>query len=331
MVPVILLFGGLGFVFSIILAVIYGEVVHEDTFSMKYKRVLENMPGVDCGECGFSKCESYAKALVDGKSVIGLCPIGGKELIGKISEILNIEPVEVESRVAIIRCRGDTTHTHERFNYVGIKNCFASSLIAKGPKSCTYGCLGFGDCVSVCKFGAINIGENALPIIDDKRCNGCGRCVKACPRRLLELVPKVQKIYVACVSPEVNELPNSNCRVRCTACGLCTTHCPYNAIKIEKHRARIVFEECQNCAICVYKCPTGTFVDKLKSRPKAMIGMSCTGCEKCKDVCPMDAIIGKAREQHKVGFDKCIGCGLCYKMCEDNAITMAFSLGYVEV
>jgi Pyruvate/2-oxoacid:ferredoxin oxidoreductase delta subunit len=44
----------------------------------------------------------------------------------------------------------------------------------------------------------------------------------------------------------------------------------------------------------------------------------------------MKAIEGKEKEQHKVDFGKCIGCGLCYKKCKVEAITMAFSLGYSE-
>lgn len=242
-----------------------------------------------------------------------------------------MEEAEGEACVAIIKCRGDTTHTYERFNYIGIRKCLASDIIAKGAKSCIYGCLGFGDCISVCKFSAIRMGESGLPIIDDKRCTGCGSCVKVCPRQLLELAPKVQKIYVACISPESERLTKVSCKIGCIGCGVCAVNCPYDAIKVDESRAWINFELCQNCAICVYKCPTGSIVDKLKSRPKAMIGMNCTGCEKCKEVCPMKAIVGKACEQHKVEFDKCIGCGLCYKGCEKKAITMAFSLGYTEV
>ena len=254
----------------------------------------------------------------------------------------------MDEKVAVLMCKGDNNYTYKRFKYVGIKRCLAADIIAKGPMSCIYGCIGMGDCVEACNVGAIEMGTYGLPIIDDKKCNGCGKCVEICPRNIITLVHKAQKIYIACRSQEIGNSIREVCKIGCTGCGECALYCPYNAIKVEEEppiyignklqaqfigmverRRGVNFTMCQNCGICVHKCTTGTIADKLKARPKAMIGTKCDGCGECKSICPTNAIQGKRDEQHKIKFDICIGCGLCYKKCKTQAITMAFSLGFV--
>ena len=43
-----------------------------------------------------------------------------------------------------------------------------------GPKSCTYGCLGYGTCVQACPFDAIHI-ENGIAVVDKEACRACGK------------------------------------------------------------------------------------------------------------------------------------------------------------
>ncbi|MDI6840718.1 MAG: 4Fe-4S binding protein [bacterium] len=330
MLRALITLGGLGAVLSTIIAIAYSKLaVH---VSERHKRLLSALPGSNCGACGFpGGCEGYAKFLEKGETDVGLCVVGGRETAEKLAEILGVEAKITEPKVAILRCCGDKLNTYERFNYIGIKGCTQANILAEGPKSCRYGCLGFGDCVEVCTFDAIKMGENGLPVIDDKKCTGCGNCVKVCPKNIIELIPKAQKIYVACSSPDSAKATKTVCKTGCIGCGLCERYCPYSAIKVDNGCAKINFEMCQNCGICVYKCPTNTILDKLKSRPKAIIGTKCTGCAECEPVCPTKAISGKPGEQYRVTLDKCIGCSLCYKVCKPKAITMAFSLGYAEV
>ncbi len=47
---------------------------------------------------------------------------------------------------------------------------------------------------------------------------------------------------------------------------------------------------------------------------------ACTGCRRCKKVCPSDAIEGEKKEVHKIDIDKCIKCGLCISSCKFDAI-----------
>ena len=48
----------------------------------------------------------------------------------------------------------------------------------------------------------------------------------------------------------------------------------------------------------------------------------CIGCTKCIQACPVDAIIGAARQMHTVVVDECTGCDLCVEPCPVDCIDM---------
>ncbi len=322
----LLVLGGLGLVLGLGLTFAYTKLAVKS--SQIEKRLIDILPGTNCGGCGYPGCEAFAAALAEQGKTAGVCPVGGRELDKKISEILGVEASEIEPMVAVLRCRGDKDKVKERFIYDGLLDCLAADLLQKGNKGCEYGCLGYGNCERVCPFDAIKMGDDGLPHISDDRCTGCGICVKECPRDVLELIPRTQKVYIACNSNARGPAVKRVCDVGCTACKLCEKNCPYGAIKVEDNLARIDPKICENATICVLKCPQRCIVDKAVSRPKAMIGTDCSGCEECKAVCPTSAITGEKGEQHKVELSKCMGCALCYRKCEYDAITMAFSLGH---
>lgn len=45
----------------------------------------------------------------------------------------------------------------------------------------------------------------------------------------------------------------------------------------------------------------------------------CTGCRRCAEVCPVDAIEGKDEEPQQINADKCIMCGQCVQTCKGYA------------
>jgi Na+-translocating ferredoxin:NAD+ oxidoreductase subunit B len=62
------------------------------------------------------------------------------------------------------------------------------------------------------------------------------------------------------------------------------------------------------------------FIDKVQQQTKAASSIwidpeLCIGCTKCIQVCPVDAIIGKAKEMHTVLPSECTGCDLCIPVC----------------
>lgn len=48
----------------------------------------------------------------------------------------------------------------------------------------------------------------------------------------------------------------------------------------------------------------------------------CIGCTKCIQACPMDAILGAAKQMHTVIRTECTGCDLCVEPCPVDCIDM---------
>lgn len=48
----------------------------------------------------------------------------------------------------------------------------------------------------------------------------------------------------------------------------------------------------------------------------------CIGCTKCIQACPVDAIVGAAKQMHTVIISECTGCDLCVEPCPVDCIDM---------
>lgn len=67
----------------------------------------------------------------------------------------------------------------------------------------------------------------ALPHIDAPRCTGCGRCVAACPPRVLWLQASGPNGW----GPKQAELHDAP---GCTGCARCAVVCPFGVIRMER-------------------------------------------------------------------------------------------------
>lgn len=60
-----------------------------------------------------------------------------------------------------------------------------------------------------------------------------------------------------------------------------------------------------------------------KSKQVALIDeLTCIGCTLCIQACPVDAIVGAAKQMHTVVESLCTGCELCLPPCPVECITM---------
>jgi electron transport complex protein RnfB len=234
LIPVITM-TALGFLFSVGLVFAYKKLkVEEDP---KIEKVSEMLPQANCGACGFSGCRAFAEAVVKGSAEPNGCPVGGEEVAQNVADILGVHAGEIIKKVARVHCRGTHSAAINRGFYLGISTCYASHLVG-GNKQCSFGCLGFGDCVRACLFDAMHMGEEGLPIIREEKCTACGKCVDACSRNILELHPLTQNILVYCRSEDRGPLARKVCKNSCIACGICVRACP-EAIVLEKNLAII--------------------------------------------------------------------------------------------
>ena len=49
---------------------------------------------------------------------------------------------------------------------------------------------------------------------------------------------------------------------------------------------------------------------------------TCIGCTLCIQACPVDAIVGAAKQMHTIVGSLCTGCELCLKPCPVECISM---------
>ena len=182
----------------------------------------------------------------------------------QIATILGKEAHEAEARVAVVRCNGTCQYRPQINTYEGAHNCTITHNLYAGDTGCAYGCLGCGDCVSVCSLGAISIDPDThLPVVDIDICGGCGACARACPRNIIEVRKKGTKgrgVYVACMNKEKGGVARKACQVACIGCGKCAKECKFDAITIANNLSYIDSDKCKMCRKCVDVCPTGAIL-----------------------------------------------------------------------
>lgn len=251
--------------------------VYEDP---KIGEVEEVLPGANCGGCGYAGCHAMAEALAKADDLSGLvCPVGGAPVMSQIAAILGKTVAESAPKLAVVRCGGCLDKRPKTLNYDGAKSCAIASTHFAGDTACSYGCLGLGDCVSVCQFDAIKVNPvTGIAEVDEAKCVACGACAKACPKQIIEIRYKgrivkdqARRVWVSCVNKDKGAVAMKACKSSCIGCGKCAKVCKFDAITIENNVAHIDNEKCKACGMCINECPkqaiAATFTPPAKPAP----------------------------------------------------------------
>lgn len=218
--------------------------------------VREALPGLNCGLCGFAGCDEYAKKAALDKIAPNLCVPGGAAVAAAVSAVTGVAFDAVDERVAYVACRGRYDVTSDKYNYRGVLSCAASAQFYGGRSSCRDGCLGFGDCVKACQYGAISV-VNGCAVADEDQCAGCMLCAKACPKHMIASKPKGAAVFVACSSKASGKDTRQTCKNGCIACKKCEKTCEAGAITVVGNTAQIDYTRCTGCGKCAAACPVG--------------------------------------------------------------------------
>ena len=263
-----LVLGLTGFLFSLLLALLSKKLKVED--NPRVAKILDLLPGLNCGACGFSGCRAYAKAVIKESNIFNGCLPAGDDINKKVAEFSGVAGhISLHKQAAICLCGAKQNEKKASAKYIGPNTCRSAQLIG-GVIDCVYGCIGFGDCIKACPVGAITLIDKCVHI-DIKKCTGCGKCLKSCPRNLFKMIPfppkadhpqaknkNINLYNVACNNTEKALAVKKVCSRGCIGCGICVRieNSPYylkdnlSLVDYKKTDHPEASEEGQN------KCPT---------------------------------------------------------------------------
>ena len=217
----------------------------------KVMAITDTLPGANCGGCGYAGCAAAAEAVVAGKAPPNLCVVGGFEVAKAVAALMGEIVTEREPELAFTSCTYGVQDADLIYDYNGAQDCRAAVMLYGGSKECPIGCIGLGSCVKACKFNAVHIGDENLPIFDPDACVACGACVEACPQDIIVLTSQTQRI--------VGEYKSDECTAPCQrACPTGIDIPGYIAAVSDgdyEEGLRIIKEKCPLPLICGRICP----------------------------------------------------------------------------
>jgi len=255
MIAAIITMAATGFVAG--LGLMYASQKFKVVKDERIEKINEMLPAANCGGCGYPGCMALAEAIVAGKASPDACPVGGKQLAKDIASYMGMEVSAGAKKVARVCCNGGTENGVEKYEYYGPRDCNSVTLLAGGQKLCTYACVGEGSCIKSCAFDAMYMGKDGIPRIVPDKCTSCGKCVAACPRKLIKLIPEDKPFIVSCMSKDKGPDVKKACKVGCIGCKMCEKKCPVGAIDVDSFLAVIDPAPCISCGECEQVCPTG--------------------------------------------------------------------------
>ena len=125
-----------------------------------------------------------------------------------------------------------------------------------------------------------------------------------------------------------NECPHG-----CIGMGTCVKACPFGAIYLDNGIAHVDHEKCVGCMTCASACPKKIIVKvpyeadvtvacssvQKGAALRSYCGIGCLGCKICEKTCESDAI-HVVDNLAIIDYSKCISCGKCAPKCPRKLI-----------
>lgn len=126
---------------------------------------------------------------------------------------------------------------------------------------------------------------------------------------------------------------SKGCGYGCMGFGSCVKVCAFDAIHIVDGVALVDKEKCTSCGMCVAECPI-KIIELVPQKARTLVACSshdkgkdvktvcsigCIGCKLCEKACEYDAIHVKDNLA-KIDYSKCTNCGACVKVCPVKVI-----------
>ena len=118
------------------LGLIFARRFMEVEINERLQAILDILPGINCGVCGFSGCGDYAEKLEKDAAEINLCIPGGKNAADSLGKILGKQSADVVEMYNFVRCRGHLDTSDYLMDFDGPQSCKASHMFYNGRISC---------------------------------------------------------------------------------------------------------------------------------------------------------------------------------------------------
>lgn len=126
---------------------------------------------------------------------------------------------------------------------------------------------------------------------------------------------------------------NKKCSYGCMGFGSCVKVCAFDAIHIVNGIALVDKEKCSGCTMCTAECPND-LIEMVPAKAKTLVACSspekgrdvkaacsagCIGCKLCEKACEFDAIHVNNNLAY-IDYSKCTNCGKCALVCPTKVI-----------
>ena len=230
--------------------------VKEDT---RFTEIRECLPGANCGACGYTGCDGYAKALLEPGTKTNLCVPGADAVAAQIAALLGVAAEDVVEKIAVVQCAGTCEATSVKADYRGIPPARRQSCSTAAMAAASSAAWASVTASRPAHRGAISM-QDGIACVNHTACIGCGICAQTCPQKIIEIVPDIIRTEVLCSSYHNGPYTKKVCSSGCIGCHKCEKTCPQGAITVDNFLARIDWNKCTACGACASVCPTGAMV-----------------------------------------------------------------------